>query len=372
MPNGKNERMKVFGRTGLGLSYAVAGTGDWYPEEINTWPGAKDDGLAWRPSLTGGVELYTVGTVRKPGALRRHVLARLAAADRALRARRMRLVPACAHPFAVPGGGGTLRQQVVFHGDDGFAKVHAAVRVLLPIIPAISAASPFMGGMATGMLDSVTHARASDRFTRPALAGPFIPEAVFAQEDYYREVFGPMAPVLAACAEAPFDPQTENRRGAIALFDQGVIELRVVNMQECPMADLAVAGMILAVLKALVSGRWVSSYLQRAWSEQDLLPILDAVVRDGDRAVITDRDFLMMFGLMKQDELPVADLWKYLFVELYSELGATTRSGMAHIMEHGCLARRILAKYGAEPGPQALQELATELADHLEADRMFV
>lgn len=364
--------MKVFDRTGLGLSYAVAGAGAWDPEQIAAWPGAKDDGLAWRPSGTGGAELYTVGPVRKPGTLRKQVLARVTAANGALATQGMRLIPSAACPFTAPGAAGCLRLQPGFRGDDGFAKVHAAVRMLLPIIPAISAASPFMGGQATGLLDQVAHARVQDRFTHPELTGPFIPEAVFSQEDYYREVFGPMAGVLASRGDAPFDHQAENRRGAVPLFDQEVIELRVIDMQECPTADLAVAGMIVAVLKALVSGRWVSSYLQRAWSEHDLLPILDNVVRSGDEAVIADREYLLMFGLMKQDEMPAAKLWQHLFVDLYGELGATTRQGMAHIMEHGCLARRMLARTGTAPDAPALEALSSELADCLASDRMFI
>ncbi len=374
MPGSVNRRVKGLDRTGFGLQYAVVGdtTAEPVTAQVDMWPGAPEDGFSWRSLGMGAVELGTVTPVRKPASLRKQVQARVTAANGILARQGMRLAPSAAYPFMTSDATGCLRIQLAFHGDDGFAKVHAAVRMLLPIIPAISAASPFVQGQATGVLDSVVHLRAQERTTHSALTGHFIPEAVFSQEEYYREVFGPMADVLASSGEAAFDHQTENKRGAIALFDQELIELRVVDMQECTTADLAVAKMIVAVLKALVSGRWVSSYLQRAWSEHDLLPILDDVVRHGGDAMITNREYLLMFGLMKQDEMPAAKLWQHLFVDLYSELGRSTRQGMSHIMEHGCLARRILARLGTTPDTSALQALSGELAGCLASDRMFI
>jgi gamma-glutamyl:cysteine ligase YbdK (ATP-grasp superfamily) len=41
-----------------------------------------------------------------------------------------------------------------FHGDEEFARLHAAVRFLLPVLPAIAASSPAMEGKLTGLLDN--------------------------------------------------------------------------------------------------------------------------------------------------------------------------------------------------------------------------
>lgn len=376
MSVGANKKLKPLGPSALGLHYKVMDTGTMTPVTvpipIEEWDAMPGDGLVWRISGVDGVELGTEEPVRRPGAIRKQVQARIVQANMALSTQGLCLVPSAAFPFASSGKAGCLRLQIGFRGADGFAKLHAAVRLLLPIIPAIGGASPFIQGIATGFHDSLAHGRSQERMAHPELAGSFIPEGVFSQEDYYRKVFGPMAAVLSSRSQAPLDHQIENRRGAIALFDQEVIELRVIDMQECATADLAVAGMIGAVLKALVNGRWVSSYLQRAWSEHDLLPIWDDVVRRGDEAVITNSEYLLMFGLLKQDEMPAAKLWQHLFVDLYGELGTATRRGMAHIMENGCLAKRILLRTGATPARSELQALSAELAECLATDRMFI
>ena len=126
------------------------------------------------------------------------------------------------------------------------------------------------------------------------------------------------------------------------------------------------------MLKALTSGRWVSTYLQRAWSESDLLPLLLQTMKDAGQALITNRDYLLMFGLMKQEHLTVQKLWQHLFVELYGELGTDARTRIAHILEHGCLASRILKHTGRAPSMDKLRTTYRQLGECLREDRMFV
>lgn len=262
---------------------------------------------------------------------------------------------------------------VPFANDEEFGKLHAAIRLLLPIIPALSASSPILDGKVTGHLDSRMEAYLHHQEKLPELMGALIPEAVFTQEEYYRTVFSPIAQALAPYdTKQVMDHHFANSRGAIARFDRGAIEIRVIDIQECPSADLAIAELIVAVLKAMTSGRWVSSYLQRAWDEVDLVPIFNNVIRTGGEAVITDRDYLFMFGMMKQDEMSVQKLWQHLFVEMYGDLSESCRQGIAHILEHGCLATRILARTGPAPDLEGIRTVYKELAVCLAEDRMFL
>ena len=92
---------------------------------------------------------------------------------------------------------------------------------------------------------------------------------MFDQEEYYRVIFDPIARALAPFdTEKVMDHHFANSRGAIARFDRGAIEIRVIDIQECPAADLAIAELIVATLKAMVAGTWTSTYVQRAWTEQ--------------------------------------------------------------------------------------------------------
>ena len=260
-----------------------------------------------------------------------------------------------------------------FANDDEFSKLHAAIRLLLPIIPALSASSPILDGKVTGFLDSRMEAYLHHQERLPELMGSLIPEAVFSQEDYYRTIFSPIALAMAPYdTEHVMDHHFANSRGAIARFDRGAIEIRVIDIQECPSADLAIAELIVAVLKAMCSGRWVSNYLQRAWNENDLLALFLQVIKDAGGATISNRDYLIMFGLMGQEHLTAQKIWQHLFVEFYDVLSDGCRQHIAHILEHGSLAKRILAHTGKNPSHEKLIEVYTKLAESLDSDTAFL
>ncbi len=261
---------------------------------------------------------------------------------------------------------------ISFRGDAEFTKLFAATRLLLPIIPALTAASPFVNGRANGILCNRLHAWRMAEERLPGLRTPIIPEAVFTEEDHYRSIQTPMAQALAeAGALELLSHELADLRGAVAVFDPGRIHIRMADTQESVLASLAVTEMIVAVLRALVKGRWVSSYLQRAWHEHDLQQVLEPVIREADEAVIADRNYPVMFGLLDQEGITAGKLWQHLFVELYGDLSEVTRTHITHVLEHGCLARRILRRTGPEPDPAVLRSVYSELADHVAAASPF-
>ncbi|MCB0759266.1 MAG: glutamate--cysteine ligase [Flavobacteriales bacterium] len=258
-----------------------------------------------------------------------------------------------------------------FANDEEFAKLHTAIRLLLPIIPALSASSPILDGKPTGHMDARMEAYLHHQERLPQLMGALIPEAVLNEEEYYREIFGPIGKALA-----PFDPegimdhQFANSRGAIARFDRNAIEIRVVDIQECPGADLAIAELIVETLKALVDGRWVSNYLQRAWHQNDLLAIFKEVIKAAGATPIHRKEFLLMFG-MDRPEATARDLWAHIFAEVGTGMSSDARAAITHILDHGCLARRILARTGAEPDAERIKDVYKELAACLREDRQL-
>lgn len=351
--------------------------------------------ITWSPGAGPHLwEVYNQQMARRVSPLQRRMNTEVRHQATAIERAGLRLLPGGGHPWmAMPPGSTTspaplaerifalrsyahaigqpLRISVSFRGDGEFTKLFAAVRLLLPIIPAIAAASPFVNGAANGMLNNRLHAwHTADRPT--GLIGPLIPEAAFTEEDYYRTINAPLAQALAEVdALDLLGHDLANTRGAVATFDPGHVSIRMADTQESVVASLAVAEMIVAVLRALVKGRWVSTYLQRAWHEQDLQHVLEPVIRDADEAVITDRNYPVMFGLMDQEGITAGKLWQHLFVELYSDLSEATRSHMAHILEHGCLARRILRRTGPTPDLGQLRSAYDDLAGHLTGTAPF-
>lgn len=256
-----------------------------------------------------------------------------------------------------------LRLDLHFAREADFGRLHAAVRMVLPLLPALSASTPFRDGRATGFHSARVRACIDLYDHHPERVGAFVPEPVFDPNDHDREVLGPIARAAGNDKRGDgHDPQALNLRSATAHLDQGIISIHGIDAQENPAADMAVTEFAIAVLRALVAGRWSSNYLQRAWSSEDLMSVKLTTIRDGSRATIANRDYLFMLGMLKQEQVLVSELLKHLFVELYGELSENARGHVGLIIEQGCLAARMLAKAGKRPGTERIRGICAQLA----------
>ncbi|MGV9012930.1 MAG: carboxylate-amine ligase [Flavobacteriales bacterium] len=357
--------------------------------------------VEWSNELVAHVvELKTARPTKSIPDYREKFASEVRAIDALLAKRGLMLLPTAAHPLFDPytetviwphennaiyalyntifdcrGHGWSNLQSVhlnlPFANDLEFGKLHTAIRLLLPIIPALSASSPILDGKPTGWLDSRMEAYLHHQEKLPPLMGDLIPEAVLTEEEYYREVFGPIGKALAPFdKEGIMDHQFANSRGAIARFDRNAIEIRVVDIQECPSADLAIAEMIVATLRALTEDRWASNYLQRAWHQKDLLSIFKDVIKDAGGTTIKNREFLLMFGL-DRPTATAQELWNHLFEQVEGSISPEGGKAIRHILDHGCLASRILARTGAAPDKDRIIAVYKELATCLREDRQL-
>lgn len=253
-----------------------------------------------------------------------------------------------------------------FAGDEEFARLHAAIRVVLPILPAIAAGSPFMESATTGLMDTRLEVYRHNSKKIPSMAGQVIPEPVFSEAQYRTQIFERIWNDLA-----PHDPEGilrdewANSRGCIARFGRGSIEIRVIDVQECPRADLAVCGAVVSLVKHLALRPESAQAALRDWPVERLVPIFLACVRDADRAVIDDAEYVRIFGLTAA-RVSAADLWRHLLAE--GHLGPASQE-LRVILQHGCLARRMLRAVDApHTGPvpaDRLRSLAQRLCDCL-------
>ncbi|MCA9119689.1 MAG: glutamate--cysteine ligase [Planctomycetaceae bacterium] len=256
-----------------------------------------------------------------------------------------------------------------FCGDDEFGRLHAAIRLLLPLLPALAASSPILDHRISGLCDTRLEVYRTNAKRVPSVSGLVIPEAVFTREAYEREIFAKMYADIA-----PLDPdgtlQHEwlNSRGAIARFDRDAIEIRVLDIQECPAADLAICSLIIETLRRLVAEEWGRSDAQRSLTTEQLASILRSVIRDADQAVIDDVQFLQAFGL--NAPLTAADLWRQLAAPL---LASTTEHSPALrvILDEGPLSRRILKHVAQRPSGDELLDTYRRLSDCLATGAMF-
>lgn len=263
--------------------------------------------------------------------------------------------------------------------DDGeFARLHAAVRLLLPILPALAASSPIADGRADGHLDTrlVAYLVHQDRI--PASLGEAtIPEAgVASQVEYRQRILAPMYRQASALdPEGILRHEWLNSRGAIPRFERMALEIRLLDMQEYPRADLAVAAAVGAVARRLYRmGEGGDLARQQAYPGASLATLLRACLRDGERARIDDPVYLELLGLAPVP-IEVGAAWHRL-VEAWWAAEPTARSTWGEpletILTHGPLARRILRAAGPDLSRPHLAAIYAELCDCLAQGHSFL
>lgn len=261
-----------------------------------------------------------------------------------------------------------------FADDAEFARLHAAIRIVLPILPGLAASSPVMDGRLTGLLDNRMEVYRGNARRIPSVAGRVIPERAFSRQEYNERILAPMyADIAPLDPEAVLQDEFLNSRGAIARFGRRTIEIRVLDVQECPQADLAVAALTVGLLKLLTSERWTASGVQQTMEVEPLEAILLRTIRDADQARITDAGYLKLFGV-EDSGISVGELWRRIHDEIASSpasIPAELHEAVQTILSHGPLARRIIKSLNSDASHDRLHELYQQLADCLAQNRMF-
>ena len=260
-----------------------------------------------------------------------------------------------------------------FADDEEFGRLHAAIRLMLPLLPALAASSPLADGRLTGLMDTRLEMYRHNADRMPSMTGQVVPEAVFTKADYERRILWPLYNDLA-----PLDPDAvlrhewANARGCIARFDRMALEIRVLDVQECPAADLAVASVEVGVARALVEGRLASAAVQRDWHDAALAAIFLDALRDGDEAIVHDESYLRTLGFPGRAPCRLGDLWQHLIENTAIEpADAEWRSWRALFLSGGCLARRIRQALGPSPSRSRVTEVYRRLADCLREGGLF-
>jgi len=260
-----------------------------------------------------------------------------------------------------------------FAGDEEFARLHAAIRLALPILPALAASSPFADGHATGWMDFRMRVYCDNAAQFPSIAGLVVPDTITSRAAYEDRILAPMYRDIA-----PHDPdkvlQHEwlNSRGAIARFDRNAIEIRVLDTQEHPHADLAVAAAVVDLVHRLYrAGTLVE---QQEMPTAALAGILQDCIRDAERAEIANAAYLRLLDF-PGGRCTAGELWRH----LVSRMMAGDPRHVQHwaaplqtILAHGPLARRLLRAAGATPTHAQLHQVYRRLCDCLQTGQPFL
>lgn len=262
-----------------------------------------------------------------------------------------------------------------FYDDEEFAKLHAAIRIILPLLPSVCASSPILDGKATGMLDTRMKYYKTNQSKIPSITGRVIPEGVFSKRNYINTIYEKIKTDIA-----PFDPSNElnpiwvNSRGAIPRFDRGSIEIRIMDIQECPAADMAVVNLVIETLKSLVNGKFGETELQMRWKTEVLAEMLDHAIDKGSLTVINNAEYLELFGV-KEKSIRVTELWRHIVQRL-------ARSGndcverwqfeLDVILNEGTLSERILRSMKGDVSVDAIRHVYRQLSRCLDQNKMYL
>jgi gamma-glutamyl:cysteine ligase YbdK (ATP-grasp superfamily) len=258
-----------------------------------------------------------------------------------------------------------------FSGDDEFGRLHAAIRLLLPIMPALAASSPILDSVATGLMDSRLEAYRTNAQMIPSVSGAVIPEPFFSIGEYREMILERLYRDMEPHDQAGIlRYEWVNARGAIARFERNTIEIRVLDVQEHPAADLAIAWAIVHVLKALVDEQWCSCREQKAWAVEELRPIYNDVVRNADQADIANERYCAALGGPEQT-VTAGSLWAQLIRRAVPVHPVYTPL-LDSITTEGVLARRILRETGPAPDHVELHRLLERLALCLAQGKSFI
>ncbi len=261
-----------------------------------------------------------------------------------------------------------------FYDDEEFAKLHAAIRLILPLLPALCASSPILNGKITGMQDTRMSYYKSNQSKIPSITGKVVPEAVFSKRQYLNTIYEKIKTDIS-----PFDPHNilnpiwVNSRGAIPRFDRGSIEIRIMDIQECPPADLAIQTLVIETLKALVSETFSSLEEQMRARTEILAGILDDTAQQGQQAEILSSEYPSVFGL--QAPCTAGELWQHILARLLriGNVGLEkSKQELSIILNEGTLSDRILKHIAADSSQDALRNTYQHLADCLAQNKMFI
>jgi gamma-glutamyl:cysteine ligase YbdK (ATP-grasp superfamily) len=261
-----------------------------------------------------------------------------------------------------------------FANDGEFARLHAAIRLVLPLLPALAASSPIADGAPTGFMDYRLDAYFAICARTPSVAGEIIPDTVESRAEYEARILQPMYAEIA-----PHDPagvlrhEWLNSRGAIARFDRDAIEIRLVDVQECPLADISIAAAVVTVVQWLYAEQSASLIDQQALETGALARVLRATIRDADAAIVEDAGYLRALGI-RANRCSAGDVWRALLDAAARDASLVStwwQPAIDVILQRGPLARRILRATGERPSRQRLHDVYEVLCDCLQDGRMF-
>lgn len=252
-----------------------------------------------------------------------------------------------------------------FSNDLEFKQLHNAIRLLMPLIPTLTASTPFIEGKFTGHYDSRLTYYGSNQQQFPMISGLVIPEIISSSLEYHDTI---LLPIYRAIA--PHDPEAIlqhewlNSRGAIARFDRSAIEIRVVDTQESLRQDMACVSAIVSALHYIV--KKTDQYLTNPLDINLLHTLYQNSIQHGMFNTELPAAYVHQFGF--ENISTPQQLWHELLQNSPEAVPATFQNAIEYIISNGNLAERMMEYYLKHP---SLPNLYHQLAELTKSNGCF-
>lgn len=262
---------------------------------------------------------------------------------------------------------------IPFSNENEFSRILAAIRIVLPLIPALAASSPIKESKITHSLDTRLEVYANNQKKVASVTGMIIPEQIFTIAEYTEQILEKMYQDIA-----PYDTtgmlhnEQLNSRGCIARFDRNTFEIRLIDAQECPMADIAIASAVMYIVNELFHERWLSYEQQKQVDTGILYDLLMQTINTAEHTLISNREYLLQFEQntpITAQELLQIILSPFIFEREKS--GSQFAEILKINLDTGPLARRIISKLPENPTEAEIKKVYQQLADCFTQNTLF-
>jgi len=266
----------------------------------------------------------------------------------------------------------SVQLNLPFSGDEEFARLHAATRLILPLIPALAAASPFVEGRPARYSDYRMHVVWRHQHRIKESMGQVIPDTLRSRAEYEARVLTPMYAAIDAVDESgALRQEWLDVRAAVPRFSRSAIEIRATDIQECPLADLAIAQAIAATI------RWLYNLGDHELAAQQALPtcvlaeLMQSTIQSSGEALVMEPRYLKLLHL-PATVLTASTIWKHLLRRAEPALDAASAQSLEVILNQGTLSRRILRAINSDLSRDRLTAVWRKLCQCLADDQLFI
>lgn len=266
----------------------------------------------------------------------------------------------------------SIHLNLPFADDKEFVELHQAIRFVLPLIPALMASSPIVEGKKTNALDNRLLFYKNNQKKIAIISGDVIPEEVTSIKDYYYKILNPIDNALSPYnQDKVLEAEWVNSRGAIARFERNAIEIRLMDSQECPLADFACVAAITAILKDLIYHYPIKSTLVA--SSQNLKSLMDVAIKHGLNHPIDNSNFLQALSLNSGRTQTFASVIDALIERASHYIEPCYLFALEKILSQGNLAERMLKFFNRQKiNKDNLHALMSRLEQSLSDNNLFL